>query len=168
MDPEMFYKDFPTRGQCKELDYQVSACLFYQMDQWTLFAISMSVFVLTYLCDFAFVMNSELTRHYRAVLVGRCCWKNCMDRHVSKHRRWFVWFCLFWLNQQVVDNGLDSMHENCVWNCCFGWFFLWIGRVQLTNVQLPIYCSACRVFPGFQDFCKYSSIGSGNYFILLQ
>lgn len=119
-DPEKFYKDFPTRGQCKELDYQVSACLFYQMDQWTLFAISMSVFVLTYLCDFAFVMNSELTRHYRAVLVGRCCWKNCLDRHVNKYRRWFVWFCLFWLNQQVGDNGLKiaSTYANCILFFC--------------------------------------------------
>ena len=38
----------------------------------------------------------------------------------------------------------------------------------MSNVQLPVYCSTCRVFPGFPDFYKYYSIGSGNYFILLQ
>ena len=68
--PEKFYQDFPTAGNCVE-NFTI-ACHFTGMDQpeRSILFVSLSIFLLTYLARFLFVMACERTRHYLATLVG--------------------------------------------------------------------------------------------------
>ena len=100
--PEKFYQDFPTAGNCVE-NFTI-ACHFTGKDHTEssiLLYVSLSIFLLTYLARFIFVMACERTRHYLATLVGYCCWDS-----LKKNQQWIgcfflslAWFFISLMNQ---------------------------------------------------------------------
>ena len=102
IQPEKFYQDFPTTGSCTE-NFPI-ACHFTgkdHMDSSILFYVSLSIFLLSYLGDFIFLMACERTRHYLATLVGYCCWDS-----LKKNQQWIgciflslAWFFISLVNQ---------------------------------------------------------------------
>ena len=103
--PEKFYQDFPASGNC--IKNFTIACHFsgiYQPER-SILLVSLSIFLLTYLTRFIFVMACEKTRHYLATLVGYCCWDS-----LKKNQQWFGCFfiSLAWLGLVSTKLGDTS------------------------------------------------------------
>ena len=73
-----------------------------KMNNWIFFAGSISIFVFTYIADAVLVMTSNHTKHFKATMVGSCCYKSLSNSKVKQRLRTCYWYGILPLFNQIV------------------------------------------------------------------
>ena len=150
---EEFYQDMPQQEECKE-NFTL-ACYFYKVERLNLFIVSVAIFLLIVFADAFFVMTCNETSHYKAVLVGKCCWSNVSEK--SKNQKMPYWSLI------TVVNQIAAMFYGCFMKTFMRY---WkpsekkkqtIKATQSMDIEALSECSHCKNCPKDDCVCIFCS-----------
>ena len=132
---EDFYQHFPSKGSCDE--NSPIDCHFTgkdRMDSSTLFYVSLGIFLVTYFAELIFMTTYNGSKHYRATLIGYCCWDN-----LKKNQQWITWPAWFIISAVNYITGL--------WYECFMQTFIWVFTYKMKQDVYSNGCEFCQNCP---------------------
>ena len=134
---EAFYQYFPNKGSCHE--NSPMACHFTgkdRMDSSTFFYVSLSIFLLTYFAELMFMTFYNGSKHYRATLIGYCCWEN-----LTRNKQWIklpAWFII-----SAVNYITGLWYESFMQKFTKYWIFTYDEMKQGIDINGCEYCQNC-------------------------